>query len=215
MPCYAMHQQAQKQRTGDVIRDGLSGEPGNGRQRIGSQPSSFLHKALRGIGPCTSCQTASSCAITAGSTTFGLESQQTTKTVNKKSIPCRVERLVLPIFQNAPIPPNPCSAAASARANCKSPSYLAAMYSIPLAGLVRLGPHRWPRPRLHLVHALSRSRCLDLHQELGVTCGDCTSPLGWRTRVFWQLMWLRLHGNKIRFVLGRSRRSIHSMGLSC
>lgn len=40
------------------------------------------------------------------------------------------------------------------------------------------------------------------HQELGVTCGDCTSPLGWRTRVFWQLMWLRLHGNKIRFVLG-------------
>lgn len=35
-----------------------------------------------------------------------------------------------------------------------------------------------------------------------MTCGDCTSPLGWRTRVFWQLMWLRLHGNKIRFVLG-------------
>lgn len=48
-----------------------------------------------------------------------------------------------------------------------------------------------------------------------MTCGDCTSPLGWRTRAFWQLMWLRLHGNKIRFVLGRSRRSIHSMGLSC
>jgi hypothetical protein len=31
-------------------------------------------------------------------------------------------------------------------------------------------------------------------------------PLGWRTRVFWQFMWLRLPGNKIRFVLGRSKR---------
>lgn len=33
--------------------------------------------------------------------------------------------------------------------------------------------------------------------------------------MLWQLMWLRLHGNKIRFVLGDQGASIHSMGLSC
>lgn len=48
-----------------------------------------------------------------------------------------------------------------------------------------------------------------------MTCGDCTSPLGWRTRVLWQLMWLRLHGNKIRFVLGEIKRFDSFMGLSC
>ncbi|EHK46682.1 hypothetical protein TRIATDRAFT_283131 [Trichoderma atroviride IMI 206040] len=118
---YGMHQQAQKQRSGDVIRDGLvSGEPGSRQRREPAASLAPAHAplraALRAIGPCASCQQPRRAPAPQDPRQFAMDSKQQTTVVYSNR--CRAGTLlVLHSFQNAPIPP-PCSAA---RANCKSP----------------------------------------------------------------------------------------------
>lgn len=181
MPCHAMLlysmpciNKRKKQRSGDVIRDGLvSGEPGSGRQAAtGRQrresPAFFfcVHSLACNRPLCELPAAASTCSGTAGSTTFGLRlhsKQQPTnryRAVTKHPLCCQSSRM-------RPSRPTPAASPPLLSRELQiAMAYLAALYSIPLARLERLGPHRWP-PRLHLVHALSRSRRLDLIRSLG------------------------------------------------